>query len=313
MSPAARRRAPDSGFLSEIASIVRPTHLIASLVAVGVGGALALDDPGSARWPVWVAVALSASLFLAAARLLLAASGERALRRRSARRSQASASRAPRSPGVLAATALGCLIAGAALGFLAVIERGWPMFWLGVAAAVGSVAYALGPELRGRGVGEAAAFLLFGPLPVATGALAVTGKWSPLALGLSLPLGLLAAAVVLAGGIECALEEGRARWTTLAGMLRRPGADYLLLGLLLAAYASLLLGVLRGWLAPVSLLPWLTLPAALRSFSYLRAHADEGPGETSQVAERYAGLYVRFAALLAVGLAVTQLLSRRAT
>ena len=54
---------------------------------------------------------------------------------------------------------------GAFLGFLGVIERGWPLFWMGVVGILGAIVYSQGPALRDRLLGAPLAFFLLGPLP----------------------------------------------------------------------------------------------------------------------------------------------------
>jgi 1,4-dihydroxy-2-naphthoate octaprenyltransferase len=300
---------PERSSLAGLIAAVHPAKLWASFLALSLGGALAIGEPGPSRWPVWCAVALAGVLLHAGGRFLVEAAERR---RQQALPWQSGRPRSPYSPTALRLAAAACLAAGAFLGFLGVIERGWPLFWMGVVGIAGAIAYSHGIALRDRGLGAPLAFVLFGPLPVTAGYLAVTGDWSGLALRASLPLGFLAAAAVLAREIRDVVDDGRARATTLAGWSRRPLADYLLLALLAAAYGWLAWLVGRGLLAPVNLAPWLTLPLAVGLLRLARSHPEEGSPELGPLPERAARLYALFAFLYALSVAASLIIWRRA-
>jgi 1,4-dihydroxy-2-naphthoate octaprenyltransferase len=297
------------GAFASLAHAAEPPRLAASLSAVALGGALAVGEPGPARWPVWGAVALAAFFLQAGGRLLIEAAEAR---RAHAHAWQSGRSRSALSPGRLAAAAALCFAATLLLGFLALIERGWPLFWFGLGGVVGAVLYSQGPALRDRALGPPLSFVLLGPLPVVAGYLAVTGAWSPLALRVSVPLGLLAAATILAREIRDIVDDARAGATTMAGLLRRPAADFLLLLLFALAYLWLIALVARGLLAPACLLPLLTLPGAIRLFAAVRAAPEDGASGETRLAEKAANLYIRFAVLYAASVAVSELIWKRA-
>jgi 1,4-dihydroxy-2-naphthoate octaprenyltransferase len=297
------------GAAAGIAQAVEPARLAASLAAVALGGALAVGEPAPARWPVWGAVALAAFFLQAGGRLLIEAAESR---RAHTQTWQSGRGRSLLPPGRLIAVAAGCLAVTLVLGFLALIERGWPLFWLGLGGVVGAVLYSQGPALRDRALGPALSFVLLGPLPVVAGYLAVTGTWSPLAVRVSVPLGLLAAATILTREIRDVVDDARAGATTLAGLLRRPAADFLLLLLLAGAYLWVGALVARGLLAPACLLPLLTVPGAIRLFAAVRTAEDDTVTGEPGFALQAANLYVRFAFLYAASVAVSELIWKRA-
>ncbi|HKA24881.1 MAG TPA: prenyltransferase [Candidatus Eisenbacteria bacterium] len=299
------KRASGGGLVAAL----RPARLPASFLGVALGGALAIGEPGPARWPVWGAVAL-ATLFLHAGGLLFAEIADR--RRARANAWQMSRARSNLSSGALALAAVACFAIGAFLGFLGVIERGWPLFWMGVVGILGAIVYSQGPALRDRLLGAPLAFFLLGPLPAAAGFLAVTGRWQPLAARLALPLGFLAAATVLAREVRDVVDDARAGATTLAGVMHRPLADYALYALLAAPYLWLLGLALRGMVAWANLAPWLTLPSAILVARLARSHPEEGSPELDELPERAGRLYIRFAVLYVLSLVVSQLIWQRA-
>lgn len=299
------KRAQSGGLLAA----VHPPRLSASLLGVALGGALAIGEPGPARWPVWGTVALAA-LFLQAGGQLLVEAADRHRAKINAWHFSRVRSTVPAS--ALALAAVGCFGVGAFLGFLGVIERGWPLFWMGIAGIAGAILYAQGPALRDRFVGAPLVFVLFGPLAAAAGFLAVTGRFQPLAVRLALPIGFLAAASVVAREVRDVVDDGRAGATTLAGLLRRPLADYVLMALVAAPYLWLLALAVRGTLAWANLAPWLTIPSAIGIVRELRAHPEDGSAELEDLPERTARLFLRFAALYVASLALSQVIWQRA-
>jgi 1,4-dihydroxy-2-naphthoate octaprenyltransferase len=288
---------------------IRPGRLPASLLGVALGGALAIGEPGPARWPVWGAVAL-ATLFVHAGGLLFAEIADR--RRARLNAWQPSRAGSDLSPGTLALCAIACFAIGAFLGFLGVIERGWPLFWMGVIGILGAIVYSQGPAFRDRLLGAPLAFFLLGPLPAAAGFLAVTGRWQPLAARLALPLGFLAAACVMAREVRDVVDDARAGSTTIASVSRRPLADWLLLALLAAPYLWLLVLAARGMIAWANLAPWLTLPSAIGIARLARAHPDEGSPELEELPGRAQRLFYRFGILYVLSLVLSQLIWQRA-
>ena len=313
MSTATRRVGKDARAAKPLA--IRYFHplklerLASSLVAVALGGALALGEPGATRWPLLATVAVATLLLHAGGRFLLAAASARRALSRPWRGSQKYTALSLNRLLTLGAF---CLLLGCAFWFLAVIERGWWMLWPGVVALLASLSYAQGPALREKGLAEVVSFILFGPLPVFAAYLAVTGAQSQLAVLASLPLGFLAAAASLAAGIRDVAGDRKEGTFTLASALGRPRVDYLFLGLISAAYGWLIFLVVRGLLAEICLLPLLTVPLAIRAYALLRAHPREGAEETVPLVGVAARLYLYFAIVLASCVAVSHAVWQRA-
>ncbi|HEX6655122.1 MAG TPA: LLM class flavin-dependent oxidoreductase, partial [Candidatus Limnocylindria bacterium] len=95
------------------------------------------------------------------------------------------------------ALALGAFAAAAAVGVALIVARGWPIVALGLAGLGGGYFYTAPPfEYKFRALGLPLVFLLMGPLMTVGSYYAVSGRWSPVALVLSLPIGLLVAAIL---------------------------------------------------------------------------------------------------------------------
>ena len=311
MSTSAPRRLKErhtESIWSRYTTALKLHRLSASLLAVCVGGALAIGEPGYSRWPLWAAVAFSALLIQLGGRLLLSAVRVRRARGSAARK----ATEHGLSSGGLSFLGAVSLIAACICGFIAVIERGWDLFWLGVAAILGTINYAQGLALRDRALGEAVQFFLFGPFPVVGAYLAVTGVTSPLALQVSIPLGFLAAAGTLVAGIRDAARDTRAQTFSVASLLGRRRAELLYLVLVAASYGWLLVLVFRGLLAPICLLPLLTLYQAVQAYVALRRRGRSNSEKYTALLDASERLYIFYAVLYAVSIAASHLIVERA-
>jgi 1,4-dihydroxy-2-naphthoate octaprenyltransferase len=138
-----------------------------------------------------------------------------------------------------------------------------------------AAAYSLGPlRLSYRRFGEAAVFVLFGPLPVLAGATLRTGAMpGPETLLLSLPFGFLTAAILVANEVpDCASDLAGGKVTLVGAVGVRRG--YLLFaGLVAAAYAGIVLAWAAGGLDWPALLAFAALPLAMRVTEILRREA----------------------------------------
>ncbi len=85
-----------------------------------------------------------------------------------------------------------------------------------------------------------------GPLMVEGSYFAVSGQWSLTALVLSIPIGLLVAAILHGNEWRDIREDSRAGISTLSGRIGRRWAHYGYVALVLGAYMVLALSVIAG-------------------------------------------------------------------
>lgn len=171
-----------------------------------------------------------------------------------------------------------CLLSAAAITSLMIqlqILWLWPVFLGAMTLALG---YSLPPlRLCGRGLGELAVFLLFGPA-ILVGSACLNGQaWSaPGPWLISLPFGFLATAILVANEIPDAQDDAAGGKRTLVVRLGAQHGYLLLLALLVLACTSLLLAVPAaglGWPAGLGLLG---APLAWRAVGILRrSYADK--------------------------------------
>lgn len=107
-------------------------------------------------------------------------------------------------------------------GVYLVIEAGWELLLIGAASIVAGVLYTGGPRPYGYvGLGEVFVFLFFGVVAVTGSFFVQTTQFSWEAVALSVPVGLLACAVLMVNNTRDMDTDRRAGKTTLAVRLGR--------------------------------------------------------------------------------------------
>ncbi|HWI09280.1 MAG TPA: 1,4-dihydroxy-2-naphthoate polyprenyltransferase [Solirubrobacteraceae bacterium] len=185
-------------------------------------------------------------------------------------------------------------------GLYLVLVAGIELLIVGVASIAAGILYTGGPKPYGyEGLGELFVFLFFGIVAVAGSSFAQLEAWPWEAFVLAVPVGLLAAAILVVNNVRDMDSDRRAGKRTLAVRLGRERGRtiYALMvyGAYLLAPLPWLLGALSPWLA----LPWLTLPFAVALVRTVREHAD-GPTLNDMLAKT-GMLQLAFCLLLGAG------------
>ena len=153
-----------------------------------------------------------------------------------------------------------------AIGVYFVWLRGLPAVWLVVAGALLLWAYDAAPRaLKELGLGELAAFVVWGPLMIAGGYFVITGVTSVAALVASVPYGLGVMSILVGKHIDQRqFDEGQHQRTlpVLLGERRARGFNR---GAVIGMYVVVLAGVVTGVLSPFALLVAFAAPKALRA------------------------------------------------
>src|SRR3954469_3893753 len=176
-----------------------------------------------------------------------------------------------RGLGVLAAVA-------AAIGIYFVWLRGWPAVWLVVAGALLLWAYDAAPRaLKELGLGEVAAFVVWGPLMVAGGYYVIAGRSSGAALLASVPYGLGVMSILVGKHIDQRdFDRGKGQHT-LPVLLGERSTRALERATVVGMYVVVAAAVLTGAVTPLALLVLFAAPRALRALRVLSAPAPAGP------------------------------------
>ena len=190
-------------------------------------------------------------------------------------------------------------------GIYLVAVAGWELLLVGAASILAGVLYTGGPRPYGyEGLGELFVFLFFGIVAVA-GSYFVQVKhlhWE--AFALAVPVGLIAAGILVVNNVRDIDTDRRAGKRTLAVRLGRERTRVLFSVIVYLAY---LLAPVTWWFGPLTawlLLPWLTLPLGARLVRTVRNHTD-GPTLNEALA-RTGMLQLAFCMLLAAGLLLSR-------
>jgi 1,4-dihydroxy-2-naphthoate octaprenyltransferase len=207
------------------------------------------------------------------------------------------------------AFALSAFAVAALIGVALIATRGWPIVALGVAGLAGGYFYTAPPfEYKFRALGLPLVFLLMGPLMTVGSYYAVSGDWSPVALVLSLPIGLLVAAILHGNEWRDIREDTRAGIVTLSSRVGREWAHYGYLGLTLGAYIVLALAVVAEALPPATLLAILSLPLLVVVVRAAELGASGQARAIAMIDLQTARLHAAFGALLVAGVVLAALL-----
>jgi 1,4-dihydroxy-2-naphthoate octaprenyltransferase len=205
---------------------------------------------------------------------------------------------------VLEATYVSFAVAVLAGAYLVAVA-GWELLLVGGASILAGVLYTGGPRPYGyEGLGEVFVFLFFGIVAVA-GSYFVQVKhleWE--AFALAVPVGLLAASILVVNNFRDIDTDRRAGKRTLAVRLGRERTRTLFAAMVYLAYlttpVTLIFGPLKAWV----LVPWLTLPLAARVVRTVRNRTD---GASLNGALAQTGmLQLAFCTLLAAGLLLSR-------
>ncbi|HTZ44414.1 MAG TPA: prenyltransferase [Jatrophihabitans sp.] len=156
--------------------------------------------------------------------------------------------------------------------------RGWPAVLLTVAGGVLLYAYDAAPRaLKELGLGEVAAFVVWGPLMIAGGYYVITGHYSGGALLAAIPYGLGTASILIGKHIDQRGFDTSQDQRTLPVLLGERNARGLNRLVLAGMYVFTLAGVLFGALSPLAVLIVLAVPRALRAWRVMSRPAPAEP------------------------------------
>jgi len=190
-------------------------------------------------------------------------------------------------------------------GIYLIAVAGWQLLLVGAASILAGVLYTGGPRPYGyEGLGELFVFLFFGIVAVAGSYFVQVKHLSWEAFALAVPVGLLAAAILVVNNFRDIDTDRRAGKRTLAVRLGRERTRDLYAAVVYGAYilapVTWLFGPLRFWV----LLPWLTIPVAAPIVRVVRNRAD-GPSLNQALAQT-GMLQLAFCVLLSAGLLLSR-------
>ena len=150
------------------------------------------------------------------------------------------------------------------LGLYLIDVGGWPILAIGIPSVAAGYFYTASPvSLAYVALGELTVFIFMGPAIVMGAYFVMALHFSAAALWASIALGFLVAGILHSNNIRDIESDGRHGKRTLATMLGRAGANYELMALDVAAYATTVVGVLAHALPWIALIVFITVPRAL--------------------------------------------------
>jgi 1,4-dihydroxy-2-naphthoate octaprenyltransferase len=190
-------------------------------------------------------------------------------------------------------------------GVYLVVVAGWQLLLVGAASILAGVLYTGGPRPYGyEGLGEVFVFLFFGIVAVAGSYFVQVRHLEWEAFALAVPVGLIAAGILVVNNVRDIDSDRRAGKRTLAVRLGRARTRVLFAAIIYLAYLLAPVTWIFGPLKPWLLLPWLTLPLAARVVRTVRQHVD-GPSLNQALAQT-GMLQLAFCALLSAGLLLSR-------
>ena len=163
---------------------------------------------------------------------------------------------------------LGLVAAGIGAYFIAL--RGWPAVVLAAAGALLLWSYDAAPRaLKELGLGELAAFLVWGPLMIGGGYFVITGRWSGDAFLASVPYGLGVASILIGKHIDQRTFDTSQHQHTLPVLLGERGARALNRTVVVGMYVVAAVAVAVGAMSPLVALVLLAVPRALRAVAVM--------------------------------------------
>ncbi len=181
----------------------------------------------------------------------------------------------------LLATGLVVLSAVAvAIGVYFIALRGWPAVWLTLVGGVLLYAYDAAPRaLKELGLGEVAAFAVWGPLMIGGGYFVITGQWSGAAFVASVPPGLGVMSILVGKHVDQREFDTGQKQRTLPVLLGERAARGFNEISLVAMYVVTAVAVAVGSLTPFTLLIVLAAPRALHALRVMAKPAPTSPPE----------------------------------
>ncbi len=204
------------------------------------------------------------------------------------------------SPAAVRTAALVAFAVAAVVGLAVAVAVGPELLLVGAACFAAGWLYTGGPRPYGyAGLGELFVFVFFGLVATAGSTYVHLDRVTGLAVLASVPVGLLATALLVTNNLRDIPSDATAGKKTLAVRMGETGARLLYLGCVAGAFASLLLIALAR---PLALVALVALPLARRPAATVASGARGRQLVPALVATGQ--LQLAFGALLAVGIAL---------
>ena len=195
--------------------------------------------------------------------------------------------------------------AGIIVGIVITILSGPGLFIAGIAGVLLTMLYSY---LKYHALGDLDIFLIFGVLTVLGTTYAITGRYVPEALILSLPIGIITVSVLHANNTVDTETDRAAGIKTFAMLIGLEASSRLYRCYMLLPFACILISVVAGWLHPLALLCILAAIPAWKNFHQASQYKHLGLDAMKGLDQASAKLQLVFSGLLSIGLFIAGLL-----
>lgn len=310
----AQRKGTSAGIADRVGAyweIIRPFSFTASTVPIAVGGALAAVF-GLFDWTLFL-VSLAAGVLLHIGTNVInevydVRKGVDTIVSPRASHAIVKGRISDREAYVLGVVAFALAFA---LGAYLVSVRGWTIVALGLIGIIGGYTYTAPPfQYKFSSVGIPLVFLLMGPLMVVGSFYVITGTFDWSAVAISIPVGLLVAAILHGNEWRDISEDARAGARTFSVRAGRDAAHWLYITLVVGAYLALTAAVVGDLLPTWTLLAMLSLPLLVRQIRSAEFGASGQQRAIAMIDLQTAQLHAAFGYLMVLGLLVAALAAR---
>jgi len=279
----------------------RPKTLVAGVVPVAVGSALALRD--GAFLPIAAGMALLGALLIQIGTNLtndyfdFVRGADTADRLGPARVTQQGLLK----PKAVKAGAFVCFALAVVVGLYLVSVGGWPILVIGIASVIAGYAYTGGPYPLGyHGLGDVFVLVFFGLVAVGGTYFLQAHAITPTALLAAIPVGTLGVALLAVNNVRDAATDARAGKKTLVVRFGTGFGRAEWVAMVVVAFAIPVALWAAGWASVAVLLPLLALPLVIAPFRLVR---NQSGAVLNNALAATARLQLVFGLLFAVGLA----------
>jgi 1,4-dihydroxy-2-naphthoate octaprenyltransferase len=282
--------------------ILRPFAFTASIVPVAAGGALAAAQ-GLFEWIPFLAALVGAVLLHSGTNTINEIYDVRkGIDTITSPRMSHAIVKGRMSERAAFVVAIGSFVLAVVVGVYLVWLRGLPIVVLGLLGLAAGWTYTAPPfQWKYKALGVPLVFLLMGPLMTCGAYFAVTGTWSIESLILSIPVGLLTAAILHGNEWRDISEDTRSGIATLSAAIGRDWAHWTYLILVLGAYMTLSVAIALAWLPPTTAVAVLSLPLLARVIRAAELGATGQARAIAMIDLQTARLHLAFGSLLVVG------------
>jgi 1,4-dihydroxy-2-naphthoate polyprenyltransferase len=192
---------------------------------------------------------------------------------------------------------------GITLGLILVAMKGTPILLLGLAGFIGGLFYTADPiGIKYRALGVPWVFLMMGPLMVLGAYLAQGQPFSWHVIWISLPVGLLVAAILHANDFRDIEDDSKAGIKTSSIVGGKVFATIEYYFMLLGSYISVIILVMLKILSPWSLLVLLTFPISLKLMKVIKPSTDRQNPALAMIDVQTAQFHFLFGLILSISL-----------